>query len=78
MYKSLADVFNSPDAVINDPYDEIHNPVKPCRRVPEYLDYLDFIETVHYTAYPKPTEKMFHHIVNPEHGPIKPVTINCK
>ena len=39
MIKSIADAFNHPDAVFNDPFEEIHNPVQSCDGAPEIEEY---------------------------------------
>lgn len=72
MYKSIADIFNSPEAIFNDPLEEIHNPVQPCEE-PEIEEYEEFLNNLGYGIYPKPTIKYIHNIVNPLHGALKPV-----
>jgi hypothetical protein len=75
MYKSIADIFNSPDAIFNDPFEEIHNPVQSCDAPPEIEEYEEFLNTLDYEAYPKPKNKIVHGIINPLHGVLKPVLI---
>lgn len=78
MYKSIADVFNSPEAVFNDPFEDVHNTVEPCEAPPEYEEYIDLLNNLGYNNYPKPINRIVHNIINPTHGPLRPVPINCK
>lgn len=74
MIKTIADVFNNPDAIFNDPLEEIHNPVQSCEAPPEYEEYGEFFNNLYsYECYPKPVDKIVHHRVNPLHGTIKPL-----
>ena len=70
-YKSIADVFKSPDAVYNDPLYEIHNPVQQCESPPEFEEYEDFLNNLDHNAYPHPEVKIIHNTVNPLHGSLK-------
>lgn len=71
MFKSIADVFNSPEATFNDPLYEIHNPVQPCDK-PYDEDYDKFFDTLDCKAYPIPKNKIYHNTINPLHGALKP------
>lgn len=75
MYKSIADIFNSPEAIYNDPLYEIHNPVQSCESAPEFEEYEEFINNIEYNAYPRPVNKIIHNIINPLHGALKPINI---
>lgn len=77
MYNSIADVFNSSEAIINDPFHEIHNPVQPCQYPPEIEEYEEFMNNLNNKAYPKPIDNHIHNIINPLHGAVKPI-INIK
>ena len=70
---SIADIFNNPKAIINDPLEEIHSQVQSVDYVPNEYDYQLFLNHVNYTAYPKPTTGKIHHTVNPSHGALKPI-----
>lgn len=74
MYNSIADVFNSSEAIVNDPLYEIHNPVQPCNYTPETEEYEEFLNNLDNKAYPKPVDKYIHNTVNPLHGALKPIT----
>ena len=71
MIKSLADAFNSPDVVYNDPLFEIHNPVQPCEEPADY-EYDEFYSNLNNSAYPKPVNGICHNSINPLHGALKP------
>lgn len=73
MIKSIADIFNNPNAIYNDPLYEIHNPVQPCEAPPELDEYEDFINNLDYKAYPRPVNKIIHNTVNILHGALKPI-----
>lgn len=73
MYKSIEDVFNSSEAVINDPLYEIHNPVQSCDYPPEINEYDDLLNNINHTAYPLPVDKHIHNIINPLNGALKPI-----
>jgi hypothetical protein len=75
MYNSLADVFNSSEALYNDPLYEIHNPVESCIEAPTMEDYEYFINHLDCRAYPLPIDKAVHNTVNPLHGKLKPIFI---
>ena len=72
MFKSIADIFNSPDAIINDPLYEIHNSVESCDYPPETEEYDEFLNNLDAKVYPKPILKSIHNTVNPLHGALKP------
>lgn len=74
MIKSIADVFNSIEAITNDPLYEIHNPVQKCDTAPDYEEYGDFLNNINPIAYPRPVNKSAHNTVNPLHGVLKPIT----
>jgi len=71
--KSLSDLFNSSDAVINDPYVEIHTACQEADIIPSSGDYEDFIEDLDTSFYPKPKDTVTHYTVNPLHGALKSV-----
>lgn len=73
MYKTIADVFNSPEAIFNDPLEEIHNPVESCEAPPETEEYEAFLISIGYGTYPKPKDRLFHNTINPLHGALKSV-----
>lgn len=77
MIKSIADVFNNPEAKFNDPLYEIHNPVRKCDYPPEYEEYEEFINNLNIKAYPLPIVKHIHNMIDPLHGALKPI-INYK
>lgn len=72
MFKSIADVFNSPEARFNDPLYEIHNPVQSCDK-PYDEDYKEFYNNLNPAIYPHPVNKMYHNTINPSHGVLKPI-----
>lgn len=73
MIKSLADVFNSKDAIINDPLKEIHTPVRPVSSAPAIEEYEDLLLDLDISVYPTPTKEKYHRIVDPMHGKLKSV-----
>lgn len=73
MIKSIADVFNSKDAIINDPLREIHTPVQPVIVEPLEYEYDDFLSDLDYSLYPYPTKEIYHRTVDPMHGRLKSV-----
>lgn len=73
MIKSIADAFNDPKAVYNDPLYEIHNPVQNCDSAPENEEYDDFLNYLDIKAYPLPENKTTHNIINPLNGALKPI-----
>ena len=75
MFKSLADVFNSPEARFNDPLHEIHNPVIESSMRPYDNEYDDLYNNLNPKIYPKPKNKSIHNTINPMHGALKPVKI---
>lgn len=76
MFKSIADVFNSPEAIYNDPLYKIHNTVQPCNAPPETEEYIELLDNFDPNVYPTPTNKIVHHRVNPLYGIIKPLPHN--
>ena len=78
MYKSIADVFNSPEAIFNDPFGKVYDTVQSCKAPPEYEEYDEFLDNLTHINYPKPVNRLFHNIINPKHGSLKPMQINCK
>ena len=75
MFSSIADIFNSNEALYNDPLYEIHNPVQSCEYPPETEEYEEFFNEMDPKAYPNPTTKLIHNTINPLHGSLKPVVI---
>ena len=65
--KTIADIFNNPDAIFNDPYYEIHNTVEPCKYPPEFEEYGEFLDNIDHVAYPHPKNCMVHNSINPSH-----------
>lgn len=78
MIRTIADVFNSPDAIFNDPLEEIHTPVQSCEAPPEIEEYEEFLNSLGYGMYPKPKIKSIHNIINPLHGKLKPTIIKIQ
>ena len=75
MYKSIEDIFNSPDAIYNDPLYEIHNPIQKCESAPEVEEYEYFLNSLDSSAYPKPDTGKIHNRINPLHGSLKSIII---
>lgn len=75
MIKTIADAFNSPDVIFNDPLEEIHNPVQYCKAPPEHEEYEEFLYSIRPGIYPNPVLKSVHNTVNTLHGALKPVFI---
>lgn len=75
MFKSIADIFNNPKAIYNDPLYEIHNQVQKCESAPEFEEYEEFLDNLDSSAYPKPKIGIIHNTVNPLHNKLKPVII---
>lgn len=73
MIKSLADVFNSKDAIINDPFKEIHTPVQSVSIAPSIEEYEDLLSDLDMSVYPTPTKERYHRTVDPMHGALKSV-----
>lgn len=73
MFKSIGDIFNSTEAIFNDPLYEIHNPVRPCEDPPEIQEYEEFMDNLDISAYPRPIDKYAHNTVNILHGALKSV-----
>ena len=73
MIKSLEDLFNSKEAVFNDPLKEIHTPVQSVRVAPDTDEYEELLSNIDMTAYPTPTKERYHRVVDPMHGRLKSV-----
>lgn len=72
MYNSIADIFNSSQAVFNDPLYEIHHPVQPCNYPPETEEYEEFMNDLNINVYPIPEVGVVHCRIDPLHGSLKP------
>ena len=75
MYNSIADIFNSTQAIFNDPLHEIHTPVQSCESAPETEEYEEFLNNLDYEVYPEPEVSLVHCRINPLHGSLKPINI---
>lgn len=75
IYRSIADVFNSPDAVYNDLLYEVRQTIEACEAAPELEEYGEFLNNLGYNNYPKPKNGIIHNAINPSHGVLKPIRI---
>lgn len=78
LYKSIEDIFNSSEAIINDPYYIIHQTIQLCNTPPELEEYVEFLNDLDHSNYPKPKDGIVHHSINPLRRKLKPVSINYK
>ena len=73
MIKSLSDVFNHPDAIINDPNEVIHTHCININYQPDLQEYQNMLDNLNTKDYPRQIDSIMNHLVNPLHGKLKSI-----